>query len=264
MSSREARVISAEEHALGMRDYIHQGETDALSLANRGPIRLDADGGLHKDILTAYWDIGFYVFEGVIKPDELADLRADVENSLSRAPVTPSSDVDSKGRPALGSTFADPSFDFARPLSDPFGGTDKLRGRHPVKLLEPAPAADAPDQSVVFIRGALRLMDSCLRLYGHPELLAVAEAVNGPDFTPFTDGIFVKEPGLGAAVAWHQDGTTHWDSPSLNDGSHGFNFMAQLYTSTGGNGVWVIPGTHKLGKVDIKALAAQSGTERIR
>ena len=263
MSLKETRAISAKEHALEMRAYIQQGEEQAHSLENRGPLRLGAEGGLHADILDAYWEIGFYVFEGVIGPGELAELRTDVEDALSRAPVTPSSNIDAEGNPAMGREFDEPSFVFARPLSDPFGGTDILRGRHEVKLLEPSPAADAPDQSVVFIRGTLRLMESCLRLYGHPELLAVAEAVNGPDFTPFTDGIFVKEPGLGAAVSWHQDGSTHWGSPALHDGSHGFNFMAQLYKSTGGNGVWVIPGTHKLGKVDIKDLVARSGSERI-
>lgn len=44
---------------------------------------------------------------------------------------------------------------------------------------------------------------------------------------------------------------------------HGFNFMAQLYGCTAANGVWVVPGSHKLGKIDIKAQAAQAGTERL-
>ena len=30
------------------------------------------------------------------------------------------------------------------------------------------------------------------RLYGHPGLLAMAEAVNGPDFTPFSDSLQVR------------------------------------------------------------------------
>ena len=48
-------------------------------------------------------------------------------------------------------------------------------------------------------------------MYGHPELLAVAAAVNGEDFAPFNEALFFKEPGLGASVAWHRDGVTHWD-----------------------------------------------------
>ena len=35
------------------------------------------------------------------------------------------------------------------------------------------------------------MMDSNLRLYGHPEL-RVAEAINGADFVPFTDAVWVK------------------------------------------------------------------------
>ena len=39
--------------------------------------------------------------------------------------------------------------------------------------------------------------------------------------------------------------------------------MAQLYGSTAANGVWVVPRTHKLGKVDIKKLVADAGTIRL-
>ena len=87
--------------------------------------------------------------------------------------------------------------------------------------------------------------------------------MNGEDFVPFNEVTFLKEPGLGVSVAWHQDGTTHWGSPEWNQGTHGFNFMAQIYGSTPSNGVWVVPGTHKQGKVDIKALVENSGSERI-
>src|SRR4029079_15012663 len=69
--------------------------------------------------------------------------------------------------------------------------------------------------------------------------------------------------GKGASVAWHQDGVTHWDSPDWDQGSHGFNFMGQLYGCTAANGVWVVPGSHKQGRIDIKALAARAGTERL-
>ena len=80
---------------------------------------------------------------------------------------------------------------------------------------------------------------------------------------PFNEALFIKEPGRGASVAWHQDGTTHWDSPAWDEGCHGFNFMAQLYGSTAANGVWIVPGTHKRGKVDIGAMAADAGSERL-
>ena len=80
---------------------------------------------------------------------------------------------------------------------------------------------------------------------------------------PFNEVLFIKDPGRGAAVSWHQDGDTHWENPEFDQGIHGFNFMAQVYGSTPVNGVWVLPGTHKAGKVDITELVEQSGSERI-
>ena len=37
----------------------------------------------------------------------------------------------------------------------------------------------------------------------------------------------VKLAEVGPAVAWHQDGTTHWE-PHGRAAEHGFNFMAQV------------------------------------
>jgi hypothetical protein len=39
--------------------------------------------------------------------------------------------------------------------------------------------------------------------------------------------------------------------------------MGQLYGCTPANGVWVVPGSHKLRKVDIKAMVAAAGSERL-
>ena len=39
--------------------------------------------------------------------------------------------------------------------------------------------------------------------------------------------------------------------------------MAQLYGCTPANGVWVVPGTHKINKLDIKAMVDEAGTERL-
>lgn len=130
-------------------------------------------------------------------------------------------------------------------------------------MFEPKAASDAPKEVVYLILGSLQFSEAALRVYGHPQLLAVAAAVNGDDFVPFNEALFIKEPGRGASVAWHQDGLTHWDSPAWDQGSHGFNFMAQLYGCTAANGVWVVPGSHKLGKMDIGAMVAAAGTERL-
>jgi Phytanoyl-CoA dioxygenase (PhyH) len=130
-------------------------------------------------------------------------------------------------------------------------------------MFEPGAAADAPKEVVYLILGSLQFSEACLRVYGHPGLLGVAAAINGEDFVPFNEALFIKAPGLGASVAWHQDGTTHWHAPDWDEGTHGFNFMGQLDGSTAANGVWVVRGSHKLGKIDIKAWVAEAGTERL-
>ena len=246
-----------------MRAYLMEGERRAFSLGNRGPIRFTAEGAVHPDILDAYWRCGFYVFEGVLGADELADIEADLNAIRDRLPVEKGAPLDAKGRPALGVDQKAPTLFWSKPLGDPFGGTDLAGGRHPVKMYEPRAAADAPKEVVYLILGSLQFSEAALRVYGHPALLAVAAAVNGDDFVPFNEALFIKEPGLGASVAWHQDGLTHWKSPDWDQGSHGFNFMAQLYGCTPANGVWVVPGSHKTGKADIRAMAAAAGTERL-
>jgi hypothetical protein len=255
--------LSAADHGAAMRDYGRRAEARALALGNRGPIRLGADGKLLPEILDAYWTHGFYVFQGVVGPQELAELRTDIDAVLSRAPVAPDATIDRLGRPVAEHGIVKPPYRWARPLSDPVGGTDRNNGRHPAAMLEPAPAADAPAWTVELLDGNLHLSDACLRLYGHPGLLAVAESILGDDFVPYNEVTFVKEPGLGPSVAWHQDGTTHWNAPDWDAGAHGFNFMTQLHPSTAGNCVWVLPGSHRHGKADIKRMVAECGSDRI-
>lgn len=263
MSKTQTQANSAEDHARVMADYIREGEKRAMALGNRGPIRLDADGKLARDILDAYWRTGFYVFEGVLSAEEVAELRADVDRVISQAPVSPGAKLDREGRPALGDGIIKSPFRYAKPLSDPVGGTEKNNGRHPVKMQEPTLGESGPEWTISNLDGNLHIMDSCLRLYGHPGILAIAASINGDDFVPYNEVTFIKEPGLGPSVAWHQDGTTHWNSPDWDEGAHGFNSMTQLYPSTAANCVWTLPGSHKLGRVDIKKLVSASASERI-
>lgn len=256
-----ASYYGAEADAV--RAYMNKGLEQALSLPNRGPIVFDQDGNLNEDILDAYSEYGFYIFEDVIGQDELDDIHKDLADLRERFPTHPGSEVDSAGRPAIGVDCKAPGLTWSRPLSDPLGGTQIANGRHQVKLKELDPGAGAPDAAPFILLGSLQFSEAALRTYGHPQLLKVAECINGDDFAPFTEVLFIKDPGLGAAVSWHQDGDTHWDNPNFDQDIHGFNFMAQAFGSSPVNGVWVIPGTHKVGKVDIKALVAQNGTERL-
>lgn len=259
-----ASELTASAHAQQMQTYLAAGEQRGRTLGNRGPLRLDADGKLHPDILDAYWRHGFYVFDGIVDAAEVAALRADVQNLLDRAPVGQDATLDANGQPAFGQEFARTPYTFIKPLSDPWGGTELLGGRHQTQMTQPTPAADAPQEVVYLLHGMCQTMPSGLRLYGHPDLLTIAESINGADFVPYNDATFVKQPGLGGSVAWHQDGVTHWDSPAWDEGIHGFNFQVQLYPCTPANCLWVIPGTHKQGRLDIKRLVADNGgSERL-
>ncbi|MAI42159.1 MAG: phytanoyl-CoA dioxygenase family protein [Candidatus Azotimanducaceae bacterium] len=256
-------IISAREHAIGLKQYFHKGAKLAKQIGNRGPLKLNKDGKLHNEILEAFKREGFYVFEGVIGSQEIEELRSDIDGLLERAPVGRGSNVDKFGRPAFGQDFKRGTYTFIKPLSDPWGGTELLGGRHPVQMTQPLPAEDAPKETVHLIGGMCQAMNSGLRLYGHPLLLSVAEAVNGKDFVPFNEAVFVKQPGLGGSVAWHQDGVTHWNAPDWDPGIHGFNFQVQLYDSTPANCLWVIPGSHRQGRADIKSLVANNGNSEL-
>jgi ectoine hydroxylase-related dioxygenase (phytanoyl-CoA dioxygenase family) len=251
------------ENSNAMESYLIEGEKKALELNNRGPIKFDSNGSLCSDIRKAYSDNGFYIFENVINPEELKDIKDDLENLRANFPTGPESNLDISGNPAFNSDSKSLTLVWSKPLGDPLGGTELANGRHQVKLFEPEAASDAPQAVPVILLGSLQFSDACLRTYAHPELLKVAESINGEDFAPFNEALFIKEPGVGAAVSWHQDGVTHWDSEKFNEDIHGFNFMVQVYGSTAVNGVWVMPGTHKVGKIDIKKLVAESGSERL-
>ena len=164
--------------------YFKTGEEKAYALPNRGPIRFTEDGAVHPDILSAYWRYGFYVLEGLIQQGEVDNLVADFNEVMDCAPKNSKTTLDAKGRPSVAAQFERATFQFAKPLSDPMGGTDSTGGRYPIKMKEFEAPEDAPDQVVLQISGSLQMMDSNLRLYGHPELLRVAEAINGADFVP--------------------------------------------------------------------------------
>ena len=246
-----------------MELYLKEGEKKALDLNNRGPIKFDDNGNLCKEIRKSYSEYGFYIFENVIDPNELNDIKEDLENLRTNFPTGPDSNLDANGDPAFNADSKSLTLLWSKPLGDPLGGTELANGRHQIKLFEPEAPADAPSAVPVILLGSLQFSDACLRTYAHPKLLKVAESINGEDFAPFNEALFIKEPGVGAAVSWHQDGVTHWDSEDFNEDIHGFNFMVQVYGSTAVNGVWVLPGTHKAGKIDIKKLVTESGSERL-
>jgi hypothetical protein len=182
---------------------------------------------------------------------------------MDRLPTGPDSKVDRAGRPALSADRAKPTVVWSKPLSDPFGGTEFASGRAPVKMIEPEAAAKRPEQVPLVLAGLLQYSEAALRVYGHPGLLGIAASVNGDDFVPYSDVMIIKKPHEGGSFAWHQDGTTHWDSPIWDASIHGVNFMVQLYKCTAANTLWYVPGTHALGRLDIKKMVAEAGSNRL-
>ena len=253
--------FGAEE--LTMARYREEGTRRALELDNRGPARFGPDGRLLPEIVESYIHHGFYIFEGVVSEEERADIERDVAHILDRAPMAPDSKLDCHGNPALGADCEGATFRLVRPLSDPFGGTNKNHGRHQIKMAEPKAPAGAPEWVVQVLLGPLQYSEACLRYYAHPTLLAIAVSINGEDFAPFNESIWVKHPRLGGSVSWHQDGWTHWESPDLDWGTHGSNTMMQLYGCDAGNGLWVVPGSHRIGKIDITSMCDESGSDRL-
>ena len=255
--------LSVSEYNKSRQPYIAAGLDRAASLGNRGPARFSEGGKLAPDILEAFWRTGFYVFEGLIDQAEIRVLQNDMSYLLDRAPVDNGYPFDHQGRPAFGQDFARPVFSLVKPLSDPWGGTDVLNGRHETQMTQPRAEEDSPEKVIFLVSGMCQIMDSGLRLYGHPDLLSIAASINGEDFVPYNDAIFVKQPGVGGSVSWHQDGVTHWDSPIWDQGIHGFNFQVQLYDTSAHSCLWVVPGTHKQGKLKIKDMVVENGSEML-
>ncbi len=262
-SSKILSPVDYGSEEAAMVRYREEGTQQALALYNRGPIRFNDEGLLDPAILESYSRCGFYIFEGVLNEEELQAIDRDLVDLQERAPVSKGAQVDHLGRPAFNASCHPNTILWAKPLSDQYGGSEHNYGRHPAKMYEPLPPAEAPEYVMQIVNGSLQFSEACLLVYGHPQLLTIAETILGEDFTPFNERLWIKQPRLGGSVAWHQDGVTHWDNPELDENTHGFNFMAQPYGCDAANGLWVVPGSHRKGKVDINALVEDAGSDRL-
>src|SRR5258708_4175515 len=137
-------IVDYGPEQAAMKQYRREGENRALKLGNRGPLKFDRDVKLDASIRDAYSRCGFYIFEGLLREEELADLEHDVAEILARMPAHKDATVDSQGRPAMGLDCKAHNLSWVKPLSDPLGGTSFANGRHPVKMVEPAAPKEAP------------------------------------------------------------------------------------------------------------------------
>ena len=218
------------------QEYCQTGLERAQKLGNRGPMRFDEHGRLAQDILDAYHRTGFYVFTGVLSQEEIEELAFEFDQVLDNAPVFVDSEIDKHGRPVRFAGYYSMSADelFRRE-----GSEERSTETH-------TPAV------VGLVSHPLMIMDSALRVYGHPQILKMVESVNGPDFIPFHESVFHKGVGEGPPTPWHQDGRTHWteggESLEQPDGSgktHGFNLSVSWSHGTPENCLWVVPGSQR-------------------
>ena len=76
-------------------------------------------------------------------------------------------------------------------------------------MTQPSPTSADPTHVIERIADPLAHMDSALRLYGHPDILGIAASINGQDFTPFAENVYIKRAHLGTSTAWHQDPSSY-------------------------------------------------------
>jgi non-heme Fe2+,alpha-ketoglutarate-dependent halogenase len=85
----------------------------------------------------------------------------------------------------------------------------------------------------------LTWMDQVVR---HPAILDAVESIVGPDILCWSSRFFIKDPGDGGFVSWHQD-VTYW---GLDVSENILTAWIALSPATRANGVMkVTPGTHR-------------------
>ena len=222
-------------------EYKAQGLKRASEIGNRSSLRLDPDGTMDPRIVRAYQAQGYYVFENIVSPDEVAELVKEFDEVLENAPIKEGGTTDRHGHPCRFPGYVK----LTPPLSKVIAGA---RGR----VLAGEEVRPGDEQVVTMLSHPLMFMDSAVRLYGHPKILKIAEGLNGPDFVPFNETIHYKAAGNGAATVWHQDGKTHWDNQDralenedIKSLAHGINCSVAITHATPENCLWVLPESHR-------------------
>ena len=81
-------------HQGDMDRYLADGTVKAYELGNRGPVKYNTNGKLHDEIINAYWQCGFYIFEDVFGAEELSEIETDIFKIIDRLPEKKGSPVD--------------------------------------------------------------------------------------------------------------------------------------------------------------------------
>jgi len=176
--------------------------------------------------LTQLRKQGYFLKSGLLAPDEVSSLLAEVKRLIHRAPVDPGATMDADGNLI----------------------------EHPGDFV----FSSGPDERPVLKRIWFPMWRSprFLEAYGNPRIHHAAHRLYGDMMVPFDESIVIKLPNCGAGFAWHQDGGFK-TGPTRE---RGHNFGIYLTASTAGNGaLHVLPGSHQQGILDLKTMVEKDG-----
>ncbi len=128
---------------------------------------------------------------------------------------------------------------------------------YPVRVMSAADAAGLRARLEAFeaaqggpLKGALRSKNYLLftwahALMMHPTILDAVEDLYGPDLLLYASATWIKEPGTGSFVSWHQDSTYFGLDPLENVTV----WVALSRADSEAGCMRVLPGSHKLGQL---------------
>lgn len=228
---------------------IHLGTADASSVAAArtppranavGAQRQAAFGGIGADDTAAlaehYNRFGFVVIKGVLTKEESRSLLSATRELIDNAPVERGGKLDRHGHQC--------QHPGAYSFTDP-GKADDPR----TYLL--------PGQSLVLnrISSPMPMAPPYRYVYGNPRMLRAVERIYGPDFCPFAESLVLKNPRDGAGFQFHQDALREGAFEQGQFTELGLNCGIYLTDSRLDTGcLWVIPETHRRGRIDIDSL----------
>jgi len=193
--------------------------------------------------LQHYREKGYVLLKSLLSPEEVADLRAEVEELIHRAPCERGSKKDKEGNAVPGG----PEY---------YNFTDPVKGDDPRTFTSTRSVLNRINYMFNFAPAALRCA-------GNPKVLQVAEDIYGADFVPFSESYVVKPPEDGAGFCWHQDTGTSVNFPYPWQPERGINLGIYLHESTVENGcLMVVPGSQKT-KADMEALTAKQDRGKV-
>jgi ectoine hydroxylase-related dioxygenase (phytanoyl-CoA dioxygenase family) len=103
-------------------------------------------------------------------------------------------------------------------------------------------------------------LQSCRCLLGHPRLLRMVRALQGPSFIPTWDSMVFKLPGAARGHPWHRDASTY-TSADVDKDAAAVDVGVYLDDSDERNGLWVVPASHRW-RAERAAAVAERLSER--